>query len=74
MRLFGADVLDARFHGVTDAVTTLNLMLGYDLPNVTLSLRATNVTNEAFQQHYVGDVIGRRMVAEAGVNYDWDNR
>ncbi len=71
---FWADVLDARFHGITDAVTTLNLMLGYELQNVNLSLRATNVTNEAFQQHYVGDVIGRRVVAEAGINFDWDNR
>ncbi len=71
---FWADVLDARFHGVTDAVTTLNLTLGYDYQNVSFSLRATNVTNEAFQQHFVGDVIGRRVVAEAGVNFDWDNR
>ena len=71
---FWADVLDARFHGVTDAVTTLNLTLGYEYQNVNFSLRATNVTNEAFQQHFVGDVIGRRVVAEAGINFDWDNR
>jgi len=71
---FWADVLDARFHGWTDAVTTMDMTLGYDFRNVSFSLRATNVTNEAFQQHYVGDVIGRRVVAEAGVNFDWDSR
>ena len=71
---FWADVLDARFHGYTDAATTLNLTFGYEYQNVNFSVRGTNVTNVAFQQHYVGDVIGRRIVAEAGVNFDWDNR
>ncbi len=68
---FWADVLDARFHGVTEAATTLNLTLGYEFRNVNLSMRATNLTDVAFQQHYVGDIIGRRVVAEAGVNFDW---
>jgi iron complex outermembrane receptor protein len=71
---FWADVLDARFHGFTDAATTLNLTVGYGFRNVDLSLRATNLTDEDFQQHYVGDVIGRRIVAEAGVSFDWDGR
>jgi iron complex outermembrane receptor protein len=71
---FWADVLDSRFHGITEAMTTLNLTLGYEFRNVSFSMRGTNLTNEAFQQHYVGDVIGRRIVAEAGVNFDWDNR
>ncbi len=71
---FWADVLDARFHGTTDAVTTLNLTAGYEYRDVNFSVRATNLTNEAFQQHFVGDVIGRRVVAEAGINFDWDNR
>ena len=71
---FWADVLDARFHGWTDPATTLDLTFGYGYRNVDFSVRATNVTNEAFQQHYVGDVIGRRVVAEAGINFDWDNR
>ena len=55
-------------------MTTLNLTLGYELENINFSVRATNVTNQLFQQHYVGDVIGRRVVAEAGLNFDWDNR
>lgn len=71
---FWSDVLDSRFHGVTDKMTTLNLTLGYELENINFSVRATNVTNQLFQQHYVGDVIGRRVVAEAGLNFDWDNR
>ena len=58
----------------TDKMTTLNLTLGYELQNINFSVRATNVTNQVFQQHYVGDVIGRRVVAEAGLNFDWDNR
>lgn len=71
---FWADVLDSRFHGWTDAVTTLNLTLGYEFRNLSVSMRATNLTDEAFQQHFVGDIIGRRIVAEAGVSFDWDNR
>ena len=80
---FWADVLDSRFHGWTappatpeggSSVTTLNLTLGYDYQNMSFSLRATNLTNEQFQQHYVGDVIGRRIVGEVGVDFDWDNR
>jgi iron complex outermembrane receptor protein len=71
---FWADVLDSRFHGPTEAATTLNLTFGYEYRNVDLSVRATNVTDEAFQQHYFGDIIGRRVVAEAGVSFDWDNR
>ena len=68
---YWADVLDARFHGWTDAVTTLNMTLGYEFRDVSVSMRATNLTDEAFQQHYVGDVIGRRIVVEAGVGFDW---
>ena len=67
---FWADVLDARFHGFTDPVTTLGLTFGYEYKNVDFAVRATNVTNEPFHQHYVGDVIGRRVVVEAGFNFD----
>jgi iron complex outermembrane receptor protein len=69
---FWADVLDSRFHGFTEAATTLNLTLGYEFRDVNFSMRATNLTDESFQQHYVGDVIGRRIVAEAGINFNWD--
>lgn len=67
---YWADVLGPRFHGYTDAATTLNLTLGYGWRNVDVSMRATNLTNVAFQQHYVGDVIGRRIVGEVGINFD----
>ena len=43
----------------------------YDFRDVSVSMRGTNLTNVDFQQHYVGDVIGRRIVVEAGVNFDW---
>lgn len=69
---YWADVLDSRFHGNTDAATTLNLTLGYGYRNVDFSFRATNLTDEPFQQHYVGDVIGRRIVGEVGVNFDFN--
>ena len=72
---FWADVLDARFHGTTDAATTLNLTLGYDFPQgFGVSLRTTNLTNTDFQQHYWGDVIGRRVMVDLGWNIDWDAR
>lgn len=58
------DVLDARFHGATPAFTTLDAMVGYRLPNELgeLTLRGTNLTDEPFQQHVFGDVIGRRIL------------
>jgi iron complex outermembrane receptor protein len=71
---FWADVLDSRFHGTTESATTLNLTFGYEYQNIDFSVRATNVTDEAFQQHFFGDVIGRRVAAEVGVSFDWDNR
>ena len=72
---FWADVLDARFHGTTDPATTLNLTLGYDFPQgFSVSMRSTNLTNTDFQQHYWGDVIGRRVMVDLGWNIDWDRR
>jgi outer membrane cobalamin receptor len=69
---YWADVLDARFHGWTEAYTTLNATVGYSFLNDTLDLmvRATNLTNQTFQQHVFGDIIGRRVVAELA--YGWN--
>lgn len=69
---FWADVLDARFHGITEAFTTLNATVGYRFldGDLDLSLRGTNLTNEPFQQHVFGDIIGRRIVAEAAITFD----
>lgn len=68
---FWADVLDARFHGTTEAFTTLNLSFGYEFPQgLRAMLKATNVTDEPFQQHVFGDVIGRRVLAEVTYTLD----
>ncbi len=69
---FWADVLDARFHGYTEAYTTLNATFGYSLMDNTLDLmvRGTNLTNQSFQQHVFGDIIGRRVVVELA--YGWN--
>lgn len=68
---FWADVLDARFHGTTAAFTTLNLSFGYDFSQgLQAMLKATNVTDQEFQQHVFGDVIGRRMIAELSYTLD----
>ena len=62
------DVLDARFHGPTDAFTTVDATIGVAFleGRADVSLRATNLTDARFQQHVFGDVIGRRVVAELG--------
>ncbi|MGD8329486.1 MAG: TonB-dependent receptor [Acidobacteriota bacterium] len=62
------DVLDARFHGPTDAFTTLDATFGVTLFDgvADFSVRATNLTNAAFQQHVVGDIISRRVIGEVG--------
>jgi outer membrane receptor protein involved in Fe transport len=62
------DVLDARFHGPTDAFTTLDATFGVILLDgiADLSVRATNLTDADFQQHVVGDIINRRVIGEVG--------
>lgn len=58
------DVLDPRFHGPTEAYTTLNAMFGWRFRNVTPILRVLNLTNERVQQHVFGDIITRQIIAE----------
>ena len=69
---YWADVLDSRFHGWTEAYTTLNATFGYSFLDNTLDLmvRGTNLTNRNFQQHVFGDIIGRRVVVELA--YGWN--
>lgn len=66
------DVLDARFHGPTEAFTTLDLTVGAVILDgqAEISVRGTNLTDAAFQQHVYGDIIGRRVVAELAVTLD----
>ena len=63
---FWADVLDARFHGATEAFTMVNAGIGWWWRGgrVLTSLKVTNLLNERIQQHVFGDLVSRRAVAE----------
>lgn len=67
---FWADVLDARFHGPTEAYTQFNVALGVRLLGERLSLAVIgqNVFDETVQQHVFGDLISRKVVGQLG----WD--
>jgi iron complex outermembrane receptor protein len=68
---FWQDVLDARFHGVTDAFTLVNTTGGIRWLDgrVITSLKVFNLTNRAIMQHIFGDVVKRQIVAEARVAF-----
>ena len=60
------DVLDARYWGPTDGYTAFNAGAGMRVnDNLTLSLIGTNVTDAKIQQHVFGDIISRRITAQA---------
>ena len=63
---FWQDVLDARYHGTTDAFTSVNASFGVRFQNgrYTLAVRGTNLGNQQIQQHIFGDVLKRSVVAE----------
>jgi iron complex outermembrane receptor protein len=60
------DVLTAPFHGFTDSFTMLNAAFGVRWADgkVTTTIKGTNLTNEAIQQHVFGDVLKRSVFAE----------
>lgn len=62
---FWTDVLDAPYHGFTDAFTTVNGSFGVKWNDrVTTTIKSTNIGNRRIQQHVFGDVIGRSVTAE----------
>ncbi|HUL74406.1 MAG TPA: TonB-dependent receptor [Vicinamibacterales bacterium] len=65
-RAFWQDVLDADYHGWTDAYTMVNLNIGARFANGRVSpvLKVTNLFNQQIQQHIFGDVIRRAVVGE----------
>jgi len=70
---FWQDVLDARYHGTTDAYTLVNASAGIRFGSrnrAQLMLKGTNLTNEDIQQHIFGDIIKRQIMAELRVNFD----
>ena len=68
---FWQDVLDARFHGATDAFTLVNGSFGVKWMDSRLitSVKVTNITNEQIQQHIFGDILKRTVVLEARFNF-----
>ena len=63
---FFQDVLDARFHGPTEAYTQLNGAFGVrwlDGKMIT-TIKGINITNEDIQSHVFGDVIKRQIIGE----------
>jgi iron complex outermembrane receptor protein len=68
---FWQDVLDARFHGTTDAHTLVNAGVGVRFAGdrLTTSVKIVNLTNEEIQQHVFGDVLKRQIVGELKVRF-----
>jgi outer membrane receptor protein involved in Fe transport len=68
---FWQDVLDARFHGTTDAYTLVNGGFGvrWHADQVTTSVKLINLANQDVQQHVFGDVLKRQVVGELRVTF-----
>jgi outer membrane receptor protein involved in Fe transport len=60
------DVLDARYHGFTNAYTSVNATFGVKFQDgrYMASVKATNLGNQDIQQHIFGDVIKRQVIGE----------
>jgi outer membrane receptor protein involved in Fe transport len=66
---FWQDVLDARYHGTTDAYTLVNGGFGLKWlgDQLTTSVKFINLTNEDVQQHVFGDILKRQVIGELRV-------
>jgi iron complex outermembrane receptor protein len=66
---FWQDVLDARYHGTTDAYTLVNGGFGLRWMDeqLTTSVKVINLTNEDVQQHVFGDILKRQIIGELRV-------
>jgi outer membrane receptor for ferrienterochelin and colicins len=64
-KAFWTDVLDAPYHGFTDAFTMVNGSFGVKWNNrITTTIKSTNMLNRQIQQHVFGDILGRSVTAE----------
>jgi iron complex outermembrane receptor protein len=63
---FWQDVLDARYSGYTKPYTSVNFTIGskWNDGRYGVALKATNIANQAIQQHIFGDIIKRMVVLE----------
>jgi outer membrane receptor protein involved in Fe transport len=68
---FWQDVLDAPYHGTTDAYTLINGGVGlkWAANKVTTSLKVINLANQDVQQHVFGDILKRQVIGELRVNF-----
>jgi outer membrane receptor protein involved in Fe transport len=68
---FWQDVLDARYHGTTDAYTLINAGFGVKWMDNHLrtSLKMINLANQEIQQHVFGDVLKRQVIGEMRVQF-----
>jgi outer membrane receptor protein involved in Fe transport len=66
---FWQDVLDARYHGTTEAYTMVNGGFGVRWPGdqLTTSVKLINVGNQDVQQHVFGDILKRQVIGELKV-------
>lgn len=65
------DVLDARYAGMTESFTLVNLGAGvkWGGDRVVTSLKVTNLANQEVMQHIFGDILKRQVVGE--VRFDF---
>jgi iron complex outermembrane receptor protein len=68
---FWQDVLDARYHGTTDAYTLVNGSVGYKWAanRLTTSLKMINIADQEIQQHVFGDLLRRQVIGELRVQF-----
>jgi iron complex outermembrane receptor protein len=68
---FWQDVLNAPYHGTTDAYTQVNAGVGVKFmgERLTTSLKVMNLTNEEIQQHVFGDILKRQFIGELKVRF-----
>ncbi len=70
-KAFWSDVLNAPYHGYSDAYTMLNGSFGvkWNGGHVTTLIKGTNLTNQDIMQHVFGDILKRSIVAEVRFAY-----
>ena len=68
---FFQDVLDARFHGPTDAYTQVNGAFGVRWlgDRLTTTLKVINLGNQDIQSHVFGDVVKRQVIGELRMQF-----
>ncbi len=68
---FWQDVLDARFHGTTEAFTQVNGAMGvkWARDKVTTTIKFTNLFDKEIQSHIFGDILRRQVIGELRVQF-----